>query len=271
VHFVDDFSATPSPFLGVAVSYDGGTTSTSLWEVQPSGNIGPEPKELLFTTPSSGAENLQLIIYCNGDSYNIDDWYVDEMMLEDLTIPVELSSFTANVSGNNVELNWSTATETNNQGFEIERNTGDGSFEKIGYVAGFGTTAEPKTYSYSDLNVNAGKYSYRLKQIDFDGSYEYSDVVNIIIELPIEYALEQNYPNPFNPSTTIKYSIPEDGFVKLSVYNMLGEEVASLVNSNQKAGRYEISFEAKDLSSGAYIYRIETANYTASKKLILMK
>lgn len=271
VHFIDDFSATPSPYLGVAVSYNGGTSSTTLWEVQPNGNLGPEPKELLFTTPSSGSENLQLIIYCNGDSYNIDDWYVDEMMLEDLTIPVELSSFTASVRENSVELNWNTATETNNQGFDVERQSSNGGFEKIGYVAGFGTTTEPKAYSFTDVDVNAGEYTYRLKQVDFDGSYEYSSEINVVVELPIEYALEQNYPNPFNPSTNIKYSIPEDGFVKLVVYNMLGEQVASLIETNQKAGRYEVTFNASELASGVYIYRLEAANYTSSKKLMLMK
>jgi hypothetical protein len=154
VHFLDNYFGTPSPFLGVAVSYNGGTTSTSLWEFQPNSNVGPEPKELLFTTPASGSENLQLIIYCNGNSFNIDYWYLDEMMLEDLTIPVELSSFTAAVNDNNVELKWNTATETNNQGFDVERKAGNGSFEKIGYVAGFGTTTEPKAYSYSDKHIH---------------------------------------------------------------------------------------------------------------------
>jgi hypothetical protein len=148
---------------------------------------------------------------------------------------------------------------------------GNGSFEKIGYVAGFGTTTEPKAYSYSDLNVNAAEYTYRLKQVDYDGSYEYSNEINVVVELPIVYALEQNYPNPFNPSTTIKYSIPEDGFVKLAVFNMLGEEVAELINSQQKAGRYEVTFNASELASGVYIYRLEAANYNASKKLMLLR
>jgi hypothetical protein len=186
-------------------------------------------------------------------------------------VPVELTSFTAQASDENVQLNWSTATETNNQGFDIERKAGTSNFEKIGYVAGFGTTTEPKSYSFTDANVNVGEYTYRLKQIDFDGTYEYSDEVNIDVNAPIEYALEQNYPNPFNPSTTIKYSIPEDGSVKLAVYNMLGEQVVSLIETNQKAGRYEISFNAENLASGVYIYRLEASNYTASKKLMLMK
>ena len=186
-------------------------------------------------------------------------------------IPVELVSYSAVVINDNVTLNWSTATETNNQGFEVQRKAEASEFEKVGYVAGFGTTTEPKTYTYSDEKVSSGSYTYRLKQIDFDGSYEYSPEVEVDVTTPVEYALEQNYPNPFNPSTTIKYSIPEDGFVTLAVYNLLGEEVATLVNSIQKAGRYEVGFDGSELSSGVYIYRIETTNFTSSKKLMLMK
>jgi hypothetical protein len=189
----------------------------------------------------------------------------------DYTIPVELVSFTANAVREDVELNWRTATETNNQGFEIHRKQDNGDYAQVGYAAGFGTTTEPKSYSFIDSKLNAGSYTYRLKQIDFDGSYEFSDEINVEVELPLQYALEQNYPNPFNPSTTIKYSITEDGFVKLAVYNMLGEEVAELVNSFQKADRYEVNFNAMGLSSGVYIYKIETTNFSESKKLVLMK
>jgi hypothetical protein len=186
-------------------------------------------------------------------------------------VPVELTSFTAASNGADVELSWRTSTETNNQGFQVERMNAGGSFEQVGYVAGFGTTTEPKAYSFVDSKLEAGSYTYRLKQIDFDGTYTYSEEVNAEVEIPLEYALEQNYPNPFNPSTTIKYSIPEDGFVKLAVYNLLGEEVATIVSNVQKAGRYEVNFSANGLSSGVYVYRIEAANFTASKKLVLMK
>ncbi len=171
----------------------------------------------------------------------------------------------------NVELNWATATETNNQGFEIQRKTLNGQYSKVGYVAGFGTSTETHSYTYTDTKVAAGSYSYRLKQIDYDGSYEYSNEVNVEVVVPLEFALEQNYPNPFNPSTTIKYSVAEDGLVKLSVYNMLGEEVATLVNTTQKAGRYEVTFNATNLASGVYVYRIETPHFTSAKKLMLMK
>jgi photosystem II stability/assembly factor-like uncharacterized protein len=192
-------------------------------------------------------------------------------------VPVELTSFVAEFieSKGEVELSWITATETNNQGFDVERaslsTTPVQGWEKIGYVAGFGTTTEPKIYSFVDTKLETGKYTYRLKQIDLDGTYKYSKEVNVDVEVPIEYALEQNYPNPFNPSTTIKYSIPEDGFVKLAVYNMLGEKIISLVNNVQKAGRYEINFNASNLASGIYLYRLEAQNYVSIKKMILIK
>ena len=186
-------------------------------------------------------------------------------------VPVELTSFTANVAKDEVELNWATATETNNQGFQVEKMNAAGTFEQIGYLAGFGTTTEPKAYSFTDSKLDAGTYTYRLKQVDFDGSFEYSDVVEVEVSIPAVYALEQNYPNPFNPSTTINYSIAKDGFVKLAIYNMLGEEVATVVNATQKAGKYEVDFNANKLSSGVYVYRIEATNFTASKKLMLLK
>ncbi len=188
-------------------------------------------------------------------------------------IPVELTSFSALANSDDIELKWTTATETNNQGFQIERALSSTvpEWKNIGYAAGFGTTTEPKSYSFIDSKVSSGTYIYRLKQIDLDGTYKYSNEVSVEVTLPLEYSLDQNYPNPFNPSTTIKYSIPEDGFVKLSVYNMLGEEVSTLVNGNQEAGRYELSFNASELSSGVYVYRLEAPNYTSSKKLILLR
>ena len=193
------------------------------------------------------------------------------VIVYEYSVPVELTSFSATVNKTDVTLKWNTATETNNQGFDIERMNQGGQFEKIGYVAGFGTTTEPKSYTFTDTKLETGNYTYRLKQVDLDGTYEYSSEVNVEVTLPLEYALEQNYPNPFNPSTTIKYSIPDDGFVKLSVYNMLGEEVVNLVNAQQKAGRYEINFNASNLASGVYVYRLEAPNFTSSKKLMLMK
>lgn len=186
-------------------------------------------------------------------------------------VPVELTSFAANVAGNSVNLNWNTATELNNNGFEVERKSANSQYSKIGFVAGFGTTTEPKTYSFTDNNVAAGNYTYRLKQVDFDGSYQYSNEVNVDVTGPAQYTLEQNYPNPFNPSTLIKYSIAKDGFVNVSVFNLLGEKVATLVNNNVKAGSYEINFNASHLSSGVYFYSIEAGDFKAVRKMMLMK
>jgi len=189
----------------------------------------------------------------------------------DSPVPVELTSFTAASNESDVTLNWSTATETNNQGFEIQRRTDDGEFENVGFVPGHGTTTDIQVYSYVDLKVASGNYTYRLKQMDFDGSFEYSSEVAVDVTIPLEFALEQNYPNPFNPSTVIKYSIPENGFVTLDVYNLLGEKVASLVNGVQDAGRYEVNFDASQLASGVYIYSLRSGSFNLVKKMLLMK
>ena len=186
-------------------------------------------------------------------------------------IPVELTSFTANVSGNSVYLNWHTATELNNSGFEVERKSTNSNYVKIGFVAGFGTTTEPKIYSFTENDLAVGNYSYRLKQVDFNGSFEYSNEINLEVSVPAQYSLEQNYPNPFNPSTLIKYSVAKDGFVNVSIFNLLGEKVATLVNGNVKAGSYNINFNASSLASGVYFYSIEAGNFKAVKKMMLMK
>ncbi|MBK9097718.1 MAG: T9SS type A sorting domain-containing protein [bacterium] len=266
-----DWYADPSGTVTVGITYDGGTTVTPLYnQVNATGNVGPQLMTGSFTTPASGASNAQLVITFNGNSFNNDNIYWDDMCL-DWVVPVELTSFNAIANDDEVELNWTTATETNNRGFNVERMSSAGEFVQIGFIEGKGTTTETQTYSFVDTKLQAGNYTYRLKQVDFDGTYTYSSEVSVEVELPLEYTLEQNYPNPFNPTTTIKYAIAEDGFVKLAVYNMLGEEVATIVNNIQKAGRYEVSLDAGELSSGVYVYRIETANFKSAKKLMLMK
>jgi hypothetical protein len=196
----------------------------------------------------------------------------DDAILYGVNVPVELTSFTANVNAEgNVLLNWTTATELNNQMFEIERRSAEGQFTTIGYIEGYGTTTEPQKYSYTDNTVGTGTYFYRLKQIDFGGQYEYSDEIEVEVNGPLTFALEQNYPNPFNPSTNIKYSVPENGFVKLSVYNLVGEEVSVLVNQTVDAGFYEVTFNAANLPSGTYFYRLQTGDFIDTKKMILMK
>lgn len=185
-------------------------------------------------------------------------------------VPVELTSFNASVNIDGVELSWSTATELNNSGFQIERSSGN-SFEDIGFVGGLGTTTENQSYSYLDNTVESGTYTYRLKQIDFDGTFEYSNTVEVSFMNPAAYSLEQNFPNPFNPSTKIKYVIPEESFVTIKVIDVLGREVMTLVNEIKQAGNYEIEFKGEKLSSGMYLYRMESGNFISTQKMLLLK
>lgn len=187
-------------------------------------------------------------------------------------LPVELVSFKANVTGNAVQLNWVTASELNNQGFDVERKSANSTWQKIGFVQGNGTTSSTKSYSYTDGNLETGKYSYRLKQIDFDGSYEYSNAVEAdVTTLPVKFDLAQNFPNPFNPTTTINYAIPQASNVTLKVYNMLGQEVKTLINRFMEAGDHSIKFDAKDLNSGLYFYKLEAGSFNMVKKMTLLK
>ena len=201
-----------------------------------------------------------------------DEMYVDDYALENLIpVPVELSAFSANVNKRNVVLNWTTESELNNQGFEVQRKNQDGQFVVIGHVNGNGTTTERREYSFTDVSLQAGKYFYRLKQVDFNGAYEYSNEVLAEITTPLEFALNQNYPNPFNPSTSISFSLAEPSFVKLAVYNLLGEEVQVLKNENMDAGSFNVNFDAASFPSGMYLYKIETAQFTSVRKMMLMK
>jgi hypothetical protein len=193
--------------------------------------------------------------------------------------PVELISFTAQTSDNGVVLNWSTATETNNSGFEIERMLQGSQYNKIAYIPGYGTTTEKHNYIYIDENLNAGKYNYRLKQLDYDGSYEYSQTIEAVVEAPAEFSLEQNYPNPFNPTTKIKFTIAtvtlrqaqSDIRVTLRVFDVLGNEIATLINEEKPAGTYEVEFDRAGLPSGIYFYQLCSEKFIETKKMILMK
>jgi len=254
----------------IEVSTDAGTTWVGVWD-QIGVDIRNTHESVNISAQAAGNSNVSVRLRSVQPGW---DWWwvIDNFCIYGTyVVPVELTSFKAQVIKDGIQLQWTTSTETNNQGFEIERNIAGGTFEQIGYVAGFGTTTEPKSYTFRDINLEAGIYSYRLKQIDYNGSYEYSEEANVDYTLPLEYSLEQNYPNPFNPNTTIKYSIADDGLVKLAVYNMLGEEVAIIVNTTQKAGRYEVNFNASNLASGVYIYRIESSNFMAVKKFTLIK
>ena len=201
-----------------------------------------------------------------------------------MILPVELINFSGVVSENAVNLAWETASEINNSGFEIERkmsgiNSQELEWNMIGFINGKGTTTEQQSYSFSDKNIPSGNYTYRLKQIDFDGTFEYSNIVEVSFMKPNEYSLEQNYPNPFNPSTKIKYAIAvadayyaSHALVQLKVYDILGNEVATLVNSEQPAGEYEVEFSATPgLASGIYMCRLIVNGNSLIRKMMLMK
>ena len=192
----------------------------------------------------------------------------------DSPLPVELTSLTAITNDRMVTLKWQTATEVNNYEFEIERtSTSLGiKWQKIGFVAGHGNSNSPKEYSFIDKNPSVGKIKYRLKQIDSDGCFSYSNEVEVIIEAPKEFSLKQNYPNPFNPTTTFEFTIPEDGLVTLKIYDLLGQEIETLVNEELKSGQlHRINFDGSKLAAGTYLYKLENKNHTAIRKFVLMK
>ena len=207
-------------------------------------------------------------------------------------VPVELVSFSGSIINGSAFLNWITATELNNRGFEIERkeienrNKPAGSavppeisemeWKKIGFVNGDGTTNEVNSYSFTDKNLTMGTYQYRLKQIDYDGTLKYSNVIEVTINTPEEFSLEQNYPNPFNPSTRISFTLPVDSKVILKVYNILGREVITLINKDITSGYHERDFDASQIPSGVYLYRVSAdgingENYISTKKMVYIK
>lgn len=198
-------------------------------------------------------------------------------------VPVELTSFTAQVVDDGIVLKWQTATETNNSGFEILRFARNdfNVWEKIGFVEGKGTTTSMTNYIFKDRITDPGKYTYKLKQIDFDGSFKYSKEVEVVMSAPQQYKLEQNYPNPFNPATVISFGVQKKSNVRITVLNPIGEEVAVLVNEEKEPGTYQVEFSAKggstsggnafNLTSGVYFYRMESGSFMQTKKMILLR
>jgi hypothetical protein len=182
-------------------------------------------------------------------------------------LPVELTSFSATIVPIGVELIWSTATELNNDGFEIQKKTDNSEFNTIGFVKGQGTSTQKNDYSFIDKNTTSGKHLYRLRQIDFDGNYNYSNVLDVDFNTIATYTLEQNYPNPFNPSTQINFTLAKSGNVTLKVYDSLGSVVATLVDGFMREGKHSAKFYTKDFTTGVYFYRIETENFTSTRKM----
>lgn len=194
------------------------------------------------------------------------------------TLPVEISSFTCIINNSSVNLKWLTLSEVNNSGFNVQRR-GPQNFsgteidwKEIGFVQGNGTTVISHTYSFEDQDIQPGKYSYRLKQTDYNGNFEYFNLdTDVEIYAPLNFVLDQNFPNPFNPNTVIKYQLPVNGFVSLKIYDIRGNEIKRLVNTDQNAGTYKIEFSGGSLSSGVYYYKIEAESFSKTMKMLLVK
>jgi len=192
-------------------------------------------------------------------------------------LPVQLAEFTSNVTGRDVKLNWTTANETNNSGFEIQRTAISGSksdeWLKEGFVKGSGTKNTRTDYSFTDKKLNTGKFKYRIKQIDYNGNFEYFNLNNIVeISSPAKIELSQNYPNPFNPATNINFQLPESEYVTLKVYDITGREISTLFSDKLNAGYYEKQFDGSGLPSGIYFYQLVVNNIKyAVKKMLLIK
>lgn len=210
-------------------------------------------------------------------SAQVNHFSIYGVLYENQVVPVELSSFIYSIlSERTIELHWCTYSETNNFGFEIERSIDGKNFDKIGFVKGHGTSDISHNYNYIDSEINSIEHFYRLKQIDFDGSYEYSNAIKVIIGFPKEFYLSQNYPNPFNPETTIKYQLPISSKVMLQIFNIIGQKIKTLVNEEEQAGYYEIKWDGTNdfgikVSSGIYFYQIRAGNnFIQIKKMLFL-
>jgi len=235
--------------------------------------------ELKGTAPASMGVFPITIIVTNNHAQADTQSYVLNVNDPNFILPVELVSFTGSYANNSVSLKWQTATESNNFGFGIERSSDKTSWAEIGFINGNGNSNSTKYYTYADKNVAGnGTYYYRLKQTDKDGQFKYLNTINIDIKnIPTSYALEQNFPNPFNPSTRIRYALPAESNVTITIYNVIGETVKELSQGVQPGGNYEVNFNASGLSSGVYFYTLHGTsidgkqNFLNTKKMIVMK
>jgi len=293
IHFVDENNGWIVGEYGtIAHTTDAGET----WNLQYSGT-SVNMRSIYFHTPDNGwavGKDEKRLTTTDGGSTWIHDhtgysyeflyiFFIDDnigwicgtsgvvLLTENNGIPVELTNFSGRVKGNSIVLNWQTATELNNNGFNVERKYESGEWLEVGFVPGHGTTTEKQFYSFKDLPDQTGKYSYRLKQIDYDGTFDYSNEISIDYHSSFIYQLEQNYPNPFNPLTIIKCQIPKLSFVTLKVYDVLGNEISTLVNEKIPAGSYEVDFDAAGLPSGLYLYRLQAEDFVDTRKMILIK
>jgi len=208
-----------------------------------------------------------------GDSYlnNSGNNYV-ATFTTDGNVPVQLSSFTAAIQNKSVVLNWATATEINNYGFEVERSFDKVNWNKIGFKNGYGNSNSVKDYSYIDNDITKnGMYYYRLKQIDNNGNYEYSNVIEVNVNIPVKFEVLQNYPNPFNPITNISFTLPEATNVTLYIFNAIGQQIKAVNAGYRESGKHTIEFDGSDLNSGIYFYKVEAGKNSTIRKMALIK
>ncbi len=253
--------------FGWLSSNHGFIVGDGVYETNDSGNTWQEILELR----NIGLRKLHSPI--NDLGYSVGNIGLIYKYIDTTIIPIELIYFDAKLNGNYIELKWSTATELNNKGFEIERSNDKINWEMKWFMDGKGTSTEINDYFFKDnlFENNSQKLFYRLKQIDFNGSFEYSNIIEVEVGTPLGFYLSQNYPNPFNPTTKIKFDLPKDGLVSLEIYDILGRRIATVINENKTAGSYEQVFNASSLASGVYIYKLQTGDYFSSKKLVLLK
>jgi hypothetical protein len=231
------------------------------------------PADTSWSTLSLNYDNItKIVIKINSDnSGNLVDYNFDNITFQEAILPVELVTFKGISGENGINLEWQTATEVNNHGFEIERIT-NSSWVKIGFVEGKGNSNTKNNYSFNDKFPIGDTVHYRLKQIDNDGKFKYSNEIEVTSgQFPKEYYLSQNYPNPFNPGTVINFRTPKAGKVVLKIYDLLGKEVVTLVDGYKSPGSYSVTFNASAYSSGIYIYVLKSDGFTSIKKMTLLK
>jgi hypothetical protein len=255
--------------------YDPGSGFTN--RIAASINGGVTVNSVTYNSSTQVTLNISTVGATNGAKTvtitNPDGQFVTSSVIFDVALPVALNTFEHSVNKRNVKLSWVTGFELNNKGFHVERmKEGSDVWQQLAFIDGSGTTNELKHYNYSDNRLETGKYHYRLKQVDYNSSFEYfllNDIVNIGV--PVSADVSQNYPNPFNPLTKIDFNIPSDGKVQLKVYDITGREVASLVNEFKPAGYYTVEFDASKLASGVYFYKMVSGSFVNVKKMLVVK